>query len=377
MKFGKKNEVSLSPLDYNVIMLGESGIGKTSTMFEVCQKLAGDDGYLFLECGNEAGADAIAGINYVTIPCYEQEYDEDMNTIGLINLVDDICENKSTDWADLKVLVIDTIDQIFPILEQESIRVDNRERKKEGKPAVKSINSAHGGYMKGQDFAIGLGKDIEARLNKVGVRLWKIGHCKTRTLTDAFTEEPYIQLTAKLEQRYFSAIKDEAHIMGLCYIDRDMIREKRREGSKEMVNRVKGEERKIKFRSSDYVVDNKSRFADIVEEIPLDADEFIKAFEDAIKAEANKSVIPIAEQKKTQAKAKAKKAEKIAEQEVEAKAENELGEMIEQITEFIKANKSDMQTVKPIMSALKAINCKKPSDISSVEDAMSILALCE
>lgn len=377
MKFGKKNIISHDVLDYNVILLGESGVGKSSTMFNVAEKLAGEEGYLMLEIGNEHGTSALSGVNTIDVPAYDAEYDEASNSIGLITLVDDICENKSTDWEDLRLLIVDTLDQLMPVLEQEVIRMDNRERRKEGKPAIDSIAKAMGGYMRGHDKAIELWKDIENRLLAVGVRVWKISHCKNRTITDVVTEEQYLQVTAKLEQRYYNAFKDEADIVALCYFDRDLEREKRKENSKETVNRVKEVERKIKFRSSDQIFDSKSRFANIVEEIPLDADEFIKAIEDAIKAEASKSGTPVAEQKKTQAKAKAKKTEKIAEQEVEAKAESELENMIGQITAFIKDNKSDMSVVKPIMSALKAIDCKKPTDIQSVEDAMTILALCE
>ena len=29
-KYGKKNEVSLNPIDYNLCLIGESGIGKTT-----------------------------------------------------------------------------------------------------------------------------------------------------------------------------------------------------------------------------------------------------------------------------------------------------------------------------------------------------------
>ena len=44
----------------------------------------------------------------------------------------------------------------------------------------------------------------------------------------------------------------------------------------------------ICFRDDNFSVDSKSRFADIVDRIPLDADEFIKALTDAIKAEHDK-----------------------------------------------------------------------------------------
>ena len=65
MGFGKRNHVKLDPLAYNILLLGESKIGKTTLIKEVCEKLAGEDGYLFLEIGQERGADAIENINYI------------------------------------------------------------------------------------------------------------------------------------------------------------------------------------------------------------------------------------------------------------------------------------------------------------------------
>ena len=59
-------------------------------------------------------------------------------------------------------------------------------------------------------------------------------------------------------------------------------------GKEEIVGKVKSERRVICFRDDNFSVDSKSRFADIVDRIPLDADEFIKALTDAIKAEHDK-----------------------------------------------------------------------------------------
>ena len=63
-KFGRKNEIKIDPLAYNMCLIGSSGIGKTSVIKEYCEKLAGEDGYLFLEIGKEDGHDAIDGIVY-------------------------------------------------------------------------------------------------------------------------------------------------------------------------------------------------------------------------------------------------------------------------------------------------------------------------
>ena len=57
MKFGRKNEIKINPLAYNFMLIGESGIGKTTIIKEYCEKLAGPEGYMFLETGKEDGQD--------------------------------------------------------------------------------------------------------------------------------------------------------------------------------------------------------------------------------------------------------------------------------------------------------------------------------
>ena len=63
-KFGKANVIKIDPLAYNICLLGEPKIGKTTVIKEFLEKLVGEDGYMFLEMAGEAGADAINGIVY-------------------------------------------------------------------------------------------------------------------------------------------------------------------------------------------------------------------------------------------------------------------------------------------------------------------------
>ena len=104
-KYGQKNHVKLDPLAYNICLLGESKVGKTTLIKEVCEKLAGSDGYMFLECGQERGADAIEGISYINCPEWQMDYDELTNSAGFEDVCDDIIDNKTTDYADLKVVI--------------------------------------------------------------------------------------------------------------------------------------------------------------------------------------------------------------------------------------------------------------------------------
>ena len=138
MAFGKKNVIKIDPLSYNIGLIGEGGIGKTTIIKEMCEKLAGEDGYLFAECGKEDGADAISGINYINCPAWSQDYDEYTNSVGFEELIEDIIENKESEYKSLKTLVIDTYDQLVDLAKPEVIRMHNRENP--DKP-VKSIKA--------------------------------------------------------------------------------------------------------------------------------------------------------------------------------------------------------------------------------------------
>ena len=67
-KYGKKNEIKLDPLKYNLCLIGEGGIGKTTLIKQYCEKLAGQDGYIFLDVGKEA-------VSYTHLRAHETEAD--------------------------------------------------------------------------------------------------------------------------------------------------------------------------------------------------------------------------------------------------------------------------------------------------------------
>lgn len=280
-KFGHKNSVNLNPLSYNICLLGESGIGKTTISKEICEKLVGEDGYISFDIGNEQGSDAIEGIVAEKIEDWAK----------LVEVVDDIIDNKETDYPNLKVVVWDTFDELILLAEAEVIRIHN---KKNPDKRVDSIAQALGGFMRGQDKAMELIVNMMGDLRKAGVSSFIIGHVKRTEITDPVTNETYSKLTSDTTQRYFSTIKNKMHFVGLAYIDREIVKEKT--GRQNIVthrditvNKVVSEARVISFRDNTYSVDSKSRFAEIVDKIPFDANEFIKAMTDAIKAEKAKS----------------------------------------------------------------------------------------
>lgn len=379
MAFGKRNEIKVDILKYNIGLIGESGIGKTTIIKEVLEKLTGTpEGALFAECGKEDGADAINNINYVNCPDWDSEYDEDTNSVGFSVLVDDIIENKTTEYPKLRTLVVDTYDQLLEISKQEVIRLHNKEFPEK---RVKSVKAAFGGYMAGEDMATDIVLEKLWELKKVGVNFIIIGHVKQREQEDVVSGQKYTSLTTNMSLRDFNAIKTKLHFLGVASINRDIVREKT--GKKDIKGRdvtkgvIASESRQITFRDDSYSIDSKSRFADITPVIEFSADEFIKALENAIKAELSKGSKSF-EEAETEQKIKAvETAKKIAEAEKAARVKKELDEVKEEIVAFFVANKSNIDALKPVLAICKENGYSNPNEIDNLEVAKKILESCK
>lgn len=360
-KFGEKREICIDPLAYNIGLIGESGIGKSTVIKEVCEKLVGDDGYIALDIGKEDGHDAINGIVSAKIP--------DWATFK--EFCDDVIENKLTDYKDLRVIVLDTFDQLLEITEPEVIRMHNRANP--DKPKITSIKAAFGGFMAGEDKAIQLVLDKLWELKAVGVSFIAIGHTKKKDVDDPITGESYSILTTNMSQRYFNALKTKLHFLGVAYIDREIVKQKT--GKKNIVTkeeevkgRVLSESRRISFRDDNYSVDSKSRFADIVDEIPLDADAFIKALKDAILAEHSKGSKSVEQSEKELKEARKQQEKELAEKQ-KADAVNKIdedrnAELLQVIqNKFPDADAATKKSVKEIMKEHNIPNFKNADDI--------------
>lgn len=366
-KFGKKNHVSLNPLDANLCLLGLPKIGKTTIMKQVAEKLVGENGYLFLEMYRENGAKYIEDIVYENVPDWDT----------FVEIIDDIVDNKASDYPDLKVVFIDTIDNAIQLAEQESIRLWNKENPTKRTTA---INAAWGGFQKGQDKALDLLQEQWFRLREVGVAFSLIGHVRQTTITDPITLDTYQQITSDVSQRYFNQIKKNIDLIGIAYIDREITKERTGKknavtGKDEVVNKITSEARKIKFRDSNYCVDSGGRMSQIIEEINFDPDEFIKAITNALEAEVTKSGKSVDDREKEDAKREKETAKRVAEQEEQAKSQAAVDDVVAQIVDFFTENKSDIAKIKPVLAAVKNLGYDNPKSIDNVEDANKIIAL--
>lgn len=268
-------------LSYNIGIIGEAGIGKSTLIKEVCEKIAGDEGYIMLNVGKEDGHDAINGIASEDVPTWAK----------YMEVIADIVHNKETDYPDLRIVFVDTYDQLIELAIPEVIRMHNEQNPK-STPIV-SLKQAFGGFGAGEDKVIEIVLNSLWALKTVGVAFGIIGHVKKKDQEDPVTGQSYTTLTTDLSAKYFNAIKNKLHVLGVASIDREIVREKT--GKKNLVTKqdiIKGkvvsESRIITFRDDNYTIDSKSRFAEIVDQIPLDADAFIKALQDAINASKQK-----------------------------------------------------------------------------------------
>lgn len=355
-KFGKKNVIKVDPIAYNVGLIGESGIGKTTLAVEYCEQLAGEDGYILANIGKEDGVDAIPNAIYADIP--------DWTTFE--EFVEDIIENRTTDYKDLKVVVYDTIDELFRIAEPEVIRLHNK-----ANPDKKttSIKAAFGGFMAGEDKAIELVLDKIWELKSVGVQMVVIGHTKRKNQSDVATGEEYETLTANLSNRYFNAIKTKLHVLGVASIDRSIEKQriKQKVGADKVVGKVTSESRIITFRDDNFNIDSKSRFNEITPQIDLDVTQFIEAIEDAIKKAhtKQKGAKSIEETKKEQDKEKEEIIEKTVEETNKNRINTEENEKLVDVIsdKFPKAEDDVKAKVKQLMADNGIASFKNPETI--------------
>ena len=342
-------------------MLGLPKIGKTTICKEIAEKLVGEDGYLFLEMYRENGAKYIEDIVYEDVTSWEV----------FVEIIDDIVDNRTTDYKDLKVIFLDTLDNALQLAEMESIRLWNKEN-----PAKRTsaINAAWGGYMKGQDKAMELLQEQLFRLRSVDVAFSIIGHVRQTTITDPITNESYQQITSDVSQRYFNQIKKNIDLIGIAYIDRELVKNK--VNGKE-VSTVKSETRKIKFRDDNFTVDSGSRMSQICPEINFDADEFINAMKNALEAEVKRSGKDVDARREENAKEEADNMKRIAEAEAKAKEQKELEEIKSKIVEFFMNNKSNVDVIKPVLEICKKSGFNNPQEIDDISIAKKVLKACK
>lgn len=288
-KFGNRKKMSQNINDFMIGIMAPSGWGKTTLMYETCEKLFGPSGYIIADMGDEDGTAAIDDIAAEQIPTWKK----------FKEMVDDIVKNKDIDYSELKIIILDTLDATFEKAEEFVVKSWNQENMgQQGFKSATSINSVEGGFGKGLDRTIETVKKEINRLAKAGVKVWWTAHVKEKDQTDLFTGTNYTTLTANMSMKYFNSIKNVSHIIGFGYFDRSVEKQEVGEANvitkkKKTRNAIVDETRKIKFRDDSMIADAKSRFANIIDEITLNTDEFINAIQNAINNASSNGNAPV------------------------------------------------------------------------------------
>ena len=267
--------------DYDYIILGVGGVGKTTLAYELGKKITGsDEGTFIITCGAENEPMHINGAFGETDRTFEE----------LAECVKYLCEHKD-EYPHTKFVAIDSIDEYVRIACDAVVREWNRICEKTGDTAskAKSIAQAYKGFQNGVDRAVDLIIKQIVKLKNAGYHLLYIGHTKVKSSTDVMQENTkFDQLTCSVQPKFYTAIKDKANLAVMCYFENEIvgIREEKNPFNKKMEKKgtLVNKKRVMLFTDDSNTVDTKTHFEYIVNKADMSADNLIKAVEDAIAA---------------------------------------------------------------------------------------------
>lgn len=267
--------------DYDYIILGVGGVGKTTLAYELGKKITGsDEGTFIITCGAENEPMHINGAFGETDRTFEE----------LAECVKYLCEHKD-EYPHTKFVAIDSIDEYVRIACDAVVREWNRICDKTGDTAskAKSVAQAYKGFQNGVDRAVDLIIKQIVKLKDAGYHLLYIGHTKVKSSTDVMQENTkFDQLTCSVQPKFYAAIKDKANLAVMCYFENEIvgIREEKNPFNKKMEKKgtLVNKKRVMLFTDNSNTVDTKTHFEYIVNKADMSADNLIKAVEDAIAA---------------------------------------------------------------------------------------------
>ena len=273
----KVNKVSLDFNNYYYYIKGVPKCGKTTFARDLTLELYNNpEAGLLISIGDEKGYKALD--NLQAVDCEDwAEFEE---------VVDDLVENYD-EYKGIKLVYIDTVDELIRLAEEEACRVSQRQT---GKKCT--LNSAFSGYGAGRQYVSKIVTEKMALLNKLyGVVC--IGHTKLRTIKEMGmeSEQEYQVLDSNLNKDMDNIFGNKADIIGVVNVERDV-------NSK--TKRIEDTKRYLYFRNNGFV-NAGGRFGNIVEKTEFTAKNFVIAVEDAIK---NSMVNPISDEEFKKAKAK-------------------------------------------------------------------------
>lgn len=267
--------------DYDYVILGVGGVGKTTLAHEVGKKVSGsNEGTFILTCGAENEPMHIDGA-----------FGETEKTFGeLVECVKYLCEHRD-EYPHTRFVAIDSLDELVRITCDYVVREWNRLCDKANRPEdkCKSIAQSYKGFQKGEDRAVDLIIKQIVKLKDAGYHLLYIGHTKVKSSTDVMQDNTkFDQLTCSVQPKFYNAIKDKANLAVMCYFENEIVgvKEEKNPFNKKMEKKgtLVNKKRVMLFTDDSNTVDTKTHFEYIVNKADMSADNLIKAVEDAIAA---------------------------------------------------------------------------------------------
>lgn len=278
-KIGKIKEVKIDIAGYSYLINGVAGVGKTTTVSEIGQKEYGVDGFLLLTVGQEPEPEHIGNL------WNERATDWD----DLEEIIDTLCTYKEEDYPNLRMVGVDSVDEVFRLAEQKVIDLHN---KKVTNPSDKitTIKSAFGGYQAGENKVIDLVSTTLFKLRDYGISLFFIGHTKQKNKKDQMLDVEFEQITSNLDNKYYNCIKDKVNIVMCAYVEREMTDLETMKDAfskkQKQVGKIASEKRVVSFRDEEYAIDVKSHLKYIVPKCELNSDVIIRELKEAMKKQS-------------------------------------------------------------------------------------------
>lgn len=273
-KFGQTYKMSEKFEDYNYIINGVGGIGKTTVVHEIGKLVTGsNEGTFIITTGGENKPKHIPDAFGDVAPDFKT----------FVAIVKELCTNKEA-YPYTKFVAIDSLDEYARITEAYVVAEWNASC--DINDRAKSISQAYKGFQKGESRACDLMIQQVMKLQDAGYSILLIGHTKTKSKSDVITQVQFEQLTCNLDNKYYNALKDKVNLVAMCYFEHviDNVEEKKNAFTKKMdkVGELVDRKRVMVFADDDNAIDCKSHFEYITHKIDFNAKGFVEAVEEAI-----------------------------------------------------------------------------------------------
>ena len=277
-KFNSTYHISENFYDYNYIINGVAGIGKTYLAHHLgIAASKSNEGTFIITCGREPEPTHIP----------DNPFGSHAKTFNEVNsIIKELVDNKA-EYPHTKFIAFDSIDELFRIAEQYVITEWNNSCNLDEK--AKSISQAYKGFQKGENRVCEIIVNMFGKITDAGYRVIFIGHTKMKTTSDIYSGVSFDQITCAIDSKYYNLIKDKVNLVATCYYEKEIadIEEVKDAFTKKMKKKgnLISQKKVIVFADDDNAIDTKSHFSKIVPKIDFSTEGFVKAVEDAIKAQ--------------------------------------------------------------------------------------------